>query len=114
MNMTDWNCLGATLAKQHLFNKVCLVKFIHNWLHVGRRKNLMNHTDLGICLFCSKSHETWQHLFQCQHPDSLAIHSLALTSFHTAMINTKTSPALRILLKYKLSQWLKLDQGPPP
>eukprot|EP00957_Ditylum_brightwellii_P007072 536065-Ditylum_brightwellii.AAC.1 len=24
MNMIDWNCLGATLAKQHLFNKVRL------------------------------------------------------------------------------------------
>eukprot|EP00957_Ditylum_brightwellii_P033205 2515993-Ditylum_brightwellii.AAC.1 len=30
------------------------------------------------------------------------------------MINTKTSLALYILRKYKLSQWLKLDQGAPP
>ena len=28
--------------------------------------------------------------------------------------NTKTSPALRTLLRYKLSKWLKLDHGPPP
>eukprot|EP00957_Ditylum_brightwellii_P025785 1950230-Ditylum_brightwellii.AAC.1 len=87
---------------------------MHNWLHVGRWENLMSQTDLGNCLVCSKSHETWQHLFHCQHPDLLAICSLALTSFNTAMINTKTSLALCILLKYKLSQWLKLDQGASP
>eukprot|EP00957_Ditylum_brightwellii_P181527 13827728-Ditylum_brightwellii.AAC.1 len=75
----------TTLAKQHLFNKVRLVKFMHNWLHVGRWKNLINQTDLGNCPVCSKSHKTWQYLFHCQHPDSLAIRSLALISFNTAM-----------------------------
>eukprot|EP00957_Ditylum_brightwellii_P006278 476171-Ditylum_brightwellii.AAC.1 len=45
----DWCVLGQNLQRQHLFNQIRLVKFIHNWLHVGKQKNLMNATDLGVC-----------------------------------------------------------------
>eukprot|EP00957_Ditylum_brightwellii_P088784 6761445-Ditylum_brightwellii.AAC.1 len=31
----DWSVLGQNLQRQHLFNQIRLIKFMHNWLHVA-------------------------------------------------------------------------------
>eukprot|EP00957_Ditylum_brightwellii_P083757 6366382-Ditylum_brightwellii.AAC.1 len=38
MNTIDWDNLGITLEWQRLFNKVQLVKLMHNWLNTGYQK----------------------------------------------------------------------------
>eukprot|EP00957_Ditylum_brightwellii_P156217 11890426-Ditylum_brightwellii.AAC.1 len=38
MNKIHWDNLGITLERQQLFNKVRLVKFMHNWLNTGHQK----------------------------------------------------------------------------
>eukprot|EP00957_Ditylum_brightwellii_P091343 6954538-Ditylum_brightwellii.AAC.1 len=42
MNQIDWDNLGITLEQQQLFNKVRLVKFVHNWLNTGHQKKQIN------------------------------------------------------------------------
>eukprot|EP00957_Ditylum_brightwellii_P048903 3710258-Ditylum_brightwellii.AAC.1 len=38
MNKIHWDNLGITLEQQLLFNKLRLVKFMHNWLNTGHQK----------------------------------------------------------------------------
>eukprot|EP00957_Ditylum_brightwellii_P211329 15366049-Ditylum_brightwellii.AAC.2 len=77
----DWSALGQNLQRQHLFNQIRLVKFMHNWLHIGNQKNLMNATDLGVCLVCSSEHEKWTHLYHCKDAHSVVIRTLAIPKF---------------------------------
>eukprot|EP00957_Ditylum_brightwellii_P033540 2542311-Ditylum_brightwellii.AAC.1 len=112
--MIDWDALGQNLKKQHLFSQIRLVKYMHNWLHVGRHKNLMNATDLGFCPVYLKEKETWQHLLCCTHNDSLAIRTLAVTQFKSSLFKCKTALIICSTLIYKLLQWLGLATAPPP
>eukprot|EP00957_Ditylum_brightwellii_P113598 8660665-Ditylum_brightwellii.AAC.1 len=73
MNMIDWNNLGCALECQHLHNKDRLVKFMHNWLNTGSQKKKIDENAVDDCPVCLTTEETWTHLFQCQHEDTLAI-----------------------------------------
>eukprot|EP00957_Ditylum_brightwellii_P123717 9431816-Ditylum_brightwellii.AAC.1 len=42
MNKIDWDNLGIMLEGQQLFNKVQLVKFMHNCLNTGYQKKQIN------------------------------------------------------------------------
>eukprot|EP00957_Ditylum_brightwellii_P124050 9456421-Ditylum_brightwellii.AAC.1 len=94
----DWSALGENLQRQHLFNQIRLVKFMHNWLHVGKRKHLMNITDIGVCPACSTDHKTWMHLYHCKDANSVAIHTLPITKFHATLLKCKTAPIIRDVL----------------
>eukprot|EP00957_Ditylum_brightwellii_P028253 2133932-Ditylum_brightwellii.AAC.1 len=56
--------------------------------------------------FCLSKEETWEHLFQCRHDDAIAIKVLALTQLKSNLIQSKTSPAIRNVILYKMVQWL--------
>eukprot|EP00957_Ditylum_brightwellii_P157501 11987318-Ditylum_brightwellii.AAC.1 len=84
---------------------------MHNWLHVGKRKHLMNVSDLRVCPVCSTGHKMWIHLYHCKDADSVAICTLAITKFCATRLKCKTAPIIRDVLTYKLSQWMLLATG---
>eukprot|EP00957_Ditylum_brightwellii_P035562 2696229-Ditylum_brightwellii.AAC.1 len=86
MNKVDWDNLGITLEQWQLFNKVQLVKFMHNWLNTDHQKKQINTIAVDTCPICLDAEETWQHFFQCQHKDSIAIRTLALTLFKSDLL----------------------------
>eukprot|EP00957_Ditylum_brightwellii_P127974 9759606-Ditylum_brightwellii.AAC.1 len=86
MNKIDWDNLGTALERQQLFNKVRLVKFMHNWLNMGYQKKQIDKNATNACPICLDTEETWQHLFQCQHKDSIAIRTLPLTIFKSELL----------------------------
>eukprot|EP00957_Ditylum_brightwellii_P023773 1794170-Ditylum_brightwellii.AAC.1 len=86
MNKIDWDNLGTTLEHQQLFNKVRLVNFMHNWLNTDHQKKQIDKNAVDACPICLDAEETWQLLFQCQHKDSIAIRTLALTLFKSELL----------------------------
>eukprot|EP00957_Ditylum_brightwellii_P156898 11941193-Ditylum_brightwellii.AAC.1 len=64
MNKIDWDNLGITLECQQLFNKVRLVKFMHNWFNTGHQKKQIDRNAINACPICLDAKEAWQHLFQ--------------------------------------------------
>eukprot|EP00957_Ditylum_brightwellii_P069331 5263470-Ditylum_brightwellii.AAC.1 len=66
------------------------------------------------CPICCATTETWQHLFQCQHADSVAVRTLALTKFWSALLKMKTAPLICQIIYYQVAQWCKLSCGTPP
>eukprot|EP00957_Ditylum_brightwellii_P011734 885993-Ditylum_brightwellii.AAC.1 len=83
MDMINWDALGRTLKKQHLFNQIRLEK------------------------------ETWQHLLCCTHNGLLAIRTFAVTKFKSSLLKCKTAPIICSTLIHKLLQWLGLATAPP-
>eukprot|EP00957_Ditylum_brightwellii_P138055 10525136-Ditylum_brightwellii.AAC.1 len=95
MNKIDWDNLGIMLERQQLFNNVQLVKFMHNWLNTGYQKKQMDKHAVNTCPICLDAEETWRHLLQCQHKDSIAIRTLTLTFFKLDLLQLETAPILR-------------------
>eukprot|EP00957_Ditylum_brightwellii_P145466 11076196-Ditylum_brightwellii.AAC.1 len=89
------------LEHQQLFTKVRLVKFMNNWFNKGHQKKQIDKNAVDTCPICLDIEETWQHLFQCQHEDSIAIRILALIFFKLELLQLKTAPILREILYYK-------------
>eukprot|EP00957_Ditylum_brightwellii_P173128 13180186-Ditylum_brightwellii.AAC.1 len=87
---------------------------MHNWLNMGHQKKVIDKNDVNACPICLEMEETWQHFFQCQHEDSIAIRTLALTLFKSELLHLKTAPILREVLYYKVAQWCKLSSIPVP
>eukprot|EP00957_Ditylum_brightwellii_P041014 3105505-Ditylum_brightwellii.AAC.1 len=114
MNKIDWDNLGTTLENQHLFNKVRLVKLVHNWLNKGHQKKQIDKNAVNTSPICLDAEETWRHLFQCQYKDSIAIRTVALTLFKSELLQIKTTPILQEVLYYKVAQWCKLPSTPVP
>eukprot|EP00957_Ditylum_brightwellii_P048043 3648362-Ditylum_brightwellii.AAC.1 len=102
------------LEQQQLFNKVRLVKFMHKWLNTGHQKKQIDKNAVDACSICLDAEETWQHLFQRQHEDSIAIRTLALTLFKTELLQIEIAPILHEVLYYKVAQWCKLLSIPVP
>eukprot|EP00957_Ditylum_brightwellii_P209594 15362396-Ditylum_brightwellii.AAC.1 len=59
MNKIDWDNLRITLEQQQLFNKVRLVKFMHNWLNTGYQKKQINKNAVDTCPMCLDAKKTW-------------------------------------------------------
>eukprot|EP00957_Ditylum_brightwellii_P186302 14184628-Ditylum_brightwellii.AAC.1 len=72
-----------------------LVNFMHNWLNMGHQKKEIDKNVVSACPVCLDAKETWQHLFQYQLKDSIAIRTLALTLFKWELLQIKTAPILR-------------------
>eukprot|EP00957_Ditylum_brightwellii_P179175 13650545-Ditylum_brightwellii.AAC.1 len=108
MNKIDWDNLGTMLECQQLLNKVRLVKLMHNWLSMGYQKKQIDKNAIDACPICLDAEETWRHLFQCQHENSITIRTLALTLFKLELLQIKTAPILCEVLYYKVAQWCKL------
>eukprot|EP00957_Ditylum_brightwellii_P053749 4071928-Ditylum_brightwellii.AAC.1 len=81
---------------------------MHNWLNTGHQKKKINENDVADCPVCGSQEESWQHLFQCTHVNSLAIKTLALTAFKSEVIKLETAPILCKVLCYKIARWCKL------
>eukprot|EP00957_Ditylum_brightwellii_P119282 9100230-Ditylum_brightwellii.AAC.1 len=81
---------------------------MHNWLNTGHQKKKINANAVADCPVCESQEESWQHLFQCMHADSLAIKTLALTAFKSELIRLETAPILCKVLCYKIAQCCKL------
>eukprot|EP00957_Ditylum_brightwellii_P027079 2047442-Ditylum_brightwellii.AAC.1 len=88
MELIDRSNLGTAYERQQLHTKVCLTKFMHNWLNTGYQKQIFHKDAVSDCPVCLATQETWQHIFQCTHDDSISIHLLALTQFKSDLINT--------------------------
>eukprot|EP00957_Ditylum_brightwellii_P162075 12339534-Ditylum_brightwellii.AAC.1 len=70
---------------------------------------ILCHEDaVADCTICLSHEETWTHLIQCQHTDSVALRTLAITAFKFALIKLETAPILRDVLCYKVAQWCKM------
>eukprot|EP00957_Ditylum_brightwellii_P038094 2880914-Ditylum_brightwellii.AAC.1 len=95
MNKINWDNLGLAYERQQLFTKVRLVKFMHNWLNTGYQKKKFDQNAVANCPVCVSQEETWQHIFQCLHADSIAIKTLAITQFNSDLIKLGTAPILR-------------------
>jgi hypothetical protein len=108
MNKIDWDNLGIAYERQRLFTKVRLVKFMHNWLNTGYQKKKIDQAAVDDCPVCGAQEETWQHMFQCNHADSIAIRTLAITKFKSKLISLGTAPILRETLCYKIAQWCNM------
>eukprot|EP00957_Ditylum_brightwellii_P200787 15305929-Ditylum_brightwellii.AAC.1 len=50
-------------------------------------------------------------MFRCAHEDSVAIKTLAITTFKSELIKLETAPIMRNVICYKIAQWCKM---PPP
>eukprot|EP00957_Ditylum_brightwellii_P186835 14226935-Ditylum_brightwellii.AAC.1 len=103
MELIDWNNVGIALERQHLNNKVQLIKFMHNWLNTGHQKNHFNKNAVAECPICQSVEETWTHLFQCQHKDAIAIQMLALTTFKPELLKLGTAPITKQVMYYKIT-----------
>eukprot|EP00957_Ditylum_brightwellii_P179641 13684366-Ditylum_brightwellii.AAC.1 len=68
---------------------------MHNWLNTGYQKKQIDKNAVDACPICLDAEETWQHLFQCQHKDSIVIRTLALTLFKLDLLQLETAPILR-------------------
>eukprot|EP00957_Ditylum_brightwellii_P175163 13335715-Ditylum_brightwellii.AAC.1 len=73
--LIDWDNLGRSLQSQKLRTKIRLVKFMNNWPNTGTQKCKFYEEAVMMCLICCAETETWQHLFQCQHTDAVAVHT---------------------------------------
>eukprot|EP00957_Ditylum_brightwellii_P075722 5754805-Ditylum_brightwellii.AAC.1 len=87
---------------------------MHNWLNMGHQKKQIDKNAVNACPICLDVEETWQHIFQCQHKDSIAIKTLALTLFKSELLQIETAPILQEVLYYKVAQWCKLPSIPVP
>eukprot|EP00957_Ditylum_brightwellii_P197843 15071578-Ditylum_brightwellii.AAC.1 len=67
---------------------------MHNWLNTGHQKKKINENNAADCTVCGSQEESWQHLFQCMHADSVAIKTLALLAFKLELIKLETAPIL--------------------
>eukprot|EP00957_Ditylum_brightwellii_P108377 8267823-Ditylum_brightwellii.AAC.1 len=95
MNKFDWENLGTAYERQQLFAKVRQVKPMHNWLNTGYQKKKINENAVADCPVCVSQEESWQHLFQYTHANSVAIKTFALTAFKSELIKLETAPILR-------------------
>eukprot|EP00957_Ditylum_brightwellii_P071231 5414652-Ditylum_brightwellii.AAC.1 len=66
---------------------------MNNWLNTGHQKKLIEDNAVDACPICLDIEETWWHLFQCQHEDSIAIRALALT-IKLELLKLETAPIL--------------------
>eukprot|EP00957_Ditylum_brightwellii_P056198 4260187-Ditylum_brightwellii.AAC.1 len=80
---------------------------MHNWLNMGHQKKQIDKNAINACPICLETEETWRHLFQCQHEDSIAIRTLALILFKLELLQLKTALHLREVLYYKVAHWCK-------
>eukprot|EP00957_Ditylum_brightwellii_P199774 15228895-Ditylum_brightwellii.AAC.1 len=67
---------------------------MHNWLNTGHQKKHIDKNVVNTCPICLDAEETWQHLFQHQHKDSIAIRTLALTLFKSDLLQLETAAIL--------------------
>eukprot|EP00957_Ditylum_brightwellii_P172750 13151300-Ditylum_brightwellii.AAC.1 len=84
---------------------------MHNWLNTGYQKKIIDENAVTDCPVCMSQEESWQHMFQCAHEDSVAIKTLAITTLKSELIKLETAPIVRNVLCYKIAQWCKM---PPP
>eukprot|EP00957_Ditylum_brightwellii_P085340 6491708-Ditylum_brightwellii.AAC.1 len=87
---------------------------MHNWLNTGTQKQNFYKDTVISCHVCCSDTETWQHMFRCNHKDSIAVCTLAFTKFKSALIKMNAAPILHQVLVYNVSQWCTLTCGTPP
>eukprot|EP00957_Ditylum_brightwellii_P050712 3845358-Ditylum_brightwellii.AAC.1 len=69
----DWDNLGRSLQSQKLQTQIRLVKFMNNWLNTGSQKRKFYEDAVMLRPICCAETETWQHLFQYQHTDTVVV-----------------------------------------
>eukprot|EP00957_Ditylum_brightwellii_P019403 1463869-Ditylum_brightwellii.AAC.1 len=114
MEQIDWDNLRMALEHQKTHSQICLIKFMNDWLNTGEPKQKKYKEAIMSCQVCCTDKETWQHLFHCNHDDSVALCTLTLTKFKSALIKMKTVPIICQVLCYNVAQWCKLPCGTPP
>eukprot|EP00957_Ditylum_brightwellii_P205635 15344726-Ditylum_brightwellii.AAC.1 len=114
MEKIDWDNLETALEHQKTHTHIRLIKFMNDWLHTGEQKQKNYEEAIMSCPVCSTDKETWQHLFHCKHEDSVAVRTLTLTKFKSALNKMKTAPIIRQVLCYKVAQQCKLPCGTSP
>eukprot|EP00957_Ditylum_brightwellii_P049721 3770534-Ditylum_brightwellii.AAC.1 len=87
---------------------------MNNWLNTGTQKRKFYEEAVMSCHICCADIETWQHLFQCQHTDTVAVRTLAVTKFRSTLIKMKTAPILCQIIYHQVAHWCKLPSGSPP
>eukprot|EP00957_Ditylum_brightwellii_P004339 329330-Ditylum_brightwellii.AAC.1 len=81
---------------------------MHNWLNIGHQKKQFNKDAVADCPICQSAEETWTHLCQCQHDDTIAIRPLAITTFKSELLTLGTSPIIKQVMYYKIMQWCNM------
>eukprot|EP00957_Ditylum_brightwellii_P078369 5959283-Ditylum_brightwellii.AAC.1 len=52
MKAIDWANLGSALKCQKIHSKICLIKFMHNWLNTGNQKQKFYKDAVSDCPVC--------------------------------------------------------------
>lgn len=65
----DWSCMEAALdAKSHDM-RVCVAKFMHEWLNMGTHWHCINARVPDSCPYCGQPRECGVHLLTCSAPN---------------------------------------------
>eukprot|EP00957_Ditylum_brightwellii_P072710 5526381-Ditylum_brightwellii.AAC.1 len=78
---------------------------MHDWLNTGHQKQTFNEDTVADCPVCNATKETWTHMFQCQHEDSIAIQTPADAMFKSILLELKTVLIIKYIKCYKNAQW---------
>eukprot|EP00957_Ditylum_brightwellii_P094031 7159489-Ditylum_brightwellii.AAC.1 len=80
---------------------------MHDWLNTGHQKQISNKDTVTDCPVCNETKETWTHMFQCQHKNSIAIQTLAVTTFRSTLLKLETALINGVVLQQDPSQELQ-------
>eukprot|EP00957_Ditylum_brightwellii_P062765 4763391-Ditylum_brightwellii.AAC.1 len=114
MESVAWGLLGKSLQWQCHNNQIQLIKFMHNWLNTGAQKQEFDEHAANCCPVCGTATETWEHLFQCDHDNKMAMKLLSLTRCKINLTKLKTSPTIKTVLLFKIGPWMHLPSQEVP
>eukprot|EP00957_Ditylum_brightwellii_P167411 12744739-Ditylum_brightwellii.AAC.1 len=58
-NMVNWKAHGAIFEGLMLWNKMLILKLLHNWLYMGERREQLYDNECDKCPICAKTTESW-------------------------------------------------------
>eukprot|EP00957_Ditylum_brightwellii_P126179 9619993-Ditylum_brightwellii.AAC.1 len=114
MKLICWDEFGSTLEKQHLLNKVFLIKFFHDLLYTGSQQQKFKKASIAPCPMCMDDNETWRHMYKHTHNLSRDAKTLALSQFDEVLYTKNTAPSIQQVLTYKLTQWCNCTEQTVP
>lgn len=105
-NMVDWTSFSQAL-KDHRTHESTLIKSGHHQLPVGRLLHKRDGKHSHACPTCGRDNETWQHLFQCTHPDREEWRLKTLRKMRKHMDDVTTDPHLQEMFLEGLECWMR-------